>query len=55
MVLKSPRANHTNSISCILGEIIREQEMLYAGSYDGTISVWEIGQKSATGQETQGN
>ena len=62
IVLKSPKGGkHTNSISCIIADTIKErvvgggstpveespgEEFLIAGSYDGTISVWEIGQKS---------
>lgn len=43
--------SHTNSISCIIGEIINDEEYLIAGSYDGTISVWEISQKVSGGKE----
>jgi hypothetical protein len=43
VTLKSQKGgHHTNSISCIIGEIIKDEEYLIAGSYDGTISIWEI-------------
>lgn len=43
VVLKSQKGgNHSNSISCIIGEHFNEQEFLIAGSYDGTLSIWEI-------------
>ena len=43
VVLKSPKGgNHSNSISCIIGEIYKDQEFLVAGSYDGTLSIWEV-------------
>ena len=48
VVLKSQKGgNHTNSISCIIGETIKDEEFLIAGSYDGTISIWEISQKAS--------
>jgi len=47
VVLKSPKGgSHTNSISCIIGEIYKDQEFLVAGSYDGTLSIWEVSQKA---------
>jgi len=47
VVLKSQKGgNHSNSISCIIGENFNEQEFLIAGSYDGTLSIWEITQKA---------
>lgn len=50
VLLKSQKGgNHTNSISCLAGETFKDQEFLIAGSYDGTISVWEISQKATTG------
>ena len=53
VVLKSPKGgNHVNSISCIIAEVFKEQEFLIAGSYDGTLSIWEISQKaSGTGKD----
>ena len=43
VLLKSQKGgNHTNSISCIIGENFKDQEFLIAGSFDGTISIWEI-------------
>jgi len=43
VLLKSQKGgNHTNSISCIIGENFKEQEFLIAGSYDGTVSIWEV-------------
>lgn len=49
VVLKSQKGgNHSNSISCIIGENFNEQEFLIAGSYDGTLSIWEITQKAQT-------
>ena len=47
VVLKSPKGgNHTNSISCIISDIFKDEEFIVAGSYDGTISIWEIAQKA---------
>lgn len=49
VLLKSIKGgNHANSISCMIGETFKDQEFLIAGSYDGTISIWEISQKSQT-------
>jgi len=43
VVLKSQKGfKHTNSISCIISETSKDQELLIAGSYDGWISIWEI-------------
>jgi len=53
VLLKSQKGgNHSNSISCIIGENFKEQEFLIAGSYDGTISIWEISQKVSTGKDS---
>lgn len=53
VLLKSIKGgNHSNSISCIIGVNFKDQEFLIAGSYDGTISIWEISQKAqSTGKE----
>ena len=56
ILLKSMKGGkHTNSISCIIGDSVKDrkagtpidesdkgEEVLVVGSYDGTISVWEI-------------
>ena len=69
ILLKSMKGGkHTNSISCIIGDIIRDrksgtpfdeqekgEEVLVAGSYDGTISVWEISQKQNDGEGQKGS
>ena len=52
VALKSPKGGkHSNSISCIIGEIYRDQEFLIAGSYDGTVSIWEISQKASNSKD----
>ena len=52
ILLKSQKGGgHENSISCIIGEIYNDQEFLIAGSYDGKISIWEIGQKASTSKD----
>ena len=38
---------HTNTISCIMGYMYKESEILIAGSYDGHISNWEISEKKS--------
>lgn len=56
VVLKSQKGgNHSNSISCIIGETIKDEEFLIAGSYDGTISIWEISQKAAAASKDGAN
>ena len=40
---------HKNTISCIHGCIWKDVEFLICGSYDGRISVWEVGEKKTTG------
>jgi len=48
VVLKSQKGgNHTNSISCITSDTFKDQEFLIAGSYDGTVSIWDISQKAS--------
>jgi WD40 repeat protein len=48
VVLKSQKGgNHTNSISCITSDKFKESEFLIAGSYDGTVSIWDISQKAS--------
>lgn len=52
VLLKCPETRkHTNTISCIHGCIYKGTELLLCGSYDGTISIWDISEKKAT----QGN
>ena len=52
VLLKSQKGgSHTNSISCLIGENFKDQEFLIAGSYDGTISIWEISQQAKSGKE----
>ena len=52
VILKSAKGGrHSNSISCIICETIQEQEYLIAGSYDGTISIWEISQKQSVAKK----
>ena len=54
VLLKSQKGgSHTNSISCLIGENFKDQEFLIAGSYDGTISIWEISQQAKSGKEDQ--
>lgn len=57
VLLKSPKYQHTNSISCIIGVIELDEEYLVAGSYDGSISIWDvnppIGKDSAGNQVSQ--
>jgi WD40 repeat protein len=46
VVLKSTKGGkHSNTISCLIAQTIDHIEYLIAGSYDGTISVWEISSK----------
>lgn len=48
VVLKSQKGgNHTNSISCITSDKFKESEFLIAGSYDGTVSIWDLSQKAS--------
>lgn len=53
VLLKSPKYQHTNSISCIIGVIEAGDEYLVAGSYDGTISVWDV--NPPVGKDSSGN
>lgn len=48
----SENKRHKNTISCIHGCIWRDVEFLICGSYDGTLSVWEIsGKKQANNDQ----
>ena len=59
VLLKSPKYQHTNSISCIMGVIEQGDEnrvgdeYLVAGSYDGTISIWDV--NPPVGKDGSGN
>ena len=53
VLLKSPKYQHTNSISCIIGVIEQGDEYLVAGSYDGTISIWDV--NPPVGKDGSGN
>ena len=47
ILLKSTKGGqHSNTISCIMSAKIGDEEKIFAGSYDGLISMWEITQKS---------
>lgn len=53
VLLKSPKYQHTNSISCIIGVIDMDEEYLVAGSYDGSISIWDV--NPPIGKDSNGN
>ena len=53
VLLKSPKFQHTNSISCIIGVIELDEEYLVAGSYDGSISIWDV--NPPVGKDSSGN
>ena len=53
VLLKSPKYQHTNSISCIIGVIDMDEEYLVAGSYDGSISIWDV--NPPIGKDSSGN
>jgi WD40 repeat protein len=49
-----PSKKHTNTISCITSTFWKDSEFIICGSYDGKVSIWEISEKPASGQENSG-
>ena len=59
ILLKSSKGGqHSNTISCVMADMVDDEEKLFAGSYDGLISCWEIttkgqNKKQASSQATE--
>ena len=52
---QDPAKRHTNTISCITSTRWKGSEYLICGSYDGKISIWEISEKAAQGEDNIGS
>lgn len=46
---------HTNTISCVHSAIWKDSEFLLCGSYDGTLSIWEISEKRSNNNKGLGS